>query len=182
MFAGNGGKGSDISITSGTGGNAMLVKTPGNGGDINIITGAGGTGGVGVAKYGNIYLAENGGSIVLGSTGTPNARVFVAGGTASVASLQISDGVFLTTPKTGCFEFVTDTLFFTTTTGPTRRLVVLVDTDSWTEGDVPYITTDGRLESQTPVADGTYTVGLGEETDGTITITNGIISAIQEAS
>ena len=32
-----------------------------------------------------------------------------------------------------------------------------------------------------PVANGTYTVGLGVTQDGTITITNGIITAIQEA-
>lgn len=34
----------------------------------------------------------------------------------------------------------------------------------------------------TPVADGTYTVGLGVSTNGTITITSGFITAIQEAS
>ncbi len=33
-----------------------------------------------------------------------------------------------------------------------------------------------------PVADGTYTVGIGNTTNGTITITNGVITAIQQAS
>lgn len=31
-----------------------------------------------------------------------------------------------------------------------------------------------------PVADGTYTLGLGDTQDGTITITNGVITAIQQ--
>jgi hypothetical protein len=33
----------------------------------------------------------------------------------------------------------------------------------------------------TRVADGTYTVGIGGTTNGTITVSNGIITAIQEA-
>ena len=37
-------------------------------------------------------------------------------------------------------------------------------------------------DSSGHVADGTYTVGLGLTTDGTITIQNGIITAIQEAT
>ena len=32
------------------------------------------------------------------------------------------------------------------------------------------------------VADGTYTVGIGGSTNGTITVVNGIITSIQEAS
>lgn len=37
------------------------------------------------------------------------------------------------------------------------------------------------ITKTTPVADGTYTVGLGGSQDGTITITNGVITAVQEA-
>jgi len=51
-----------------------------------------------------------------------------------------------------------------------------------TAGDIPYVSTNGLLAGQTPVADGTYTVGIGASTNGTITITNGIITAVQEAS
>ena len=63
-----------------------------------------------------------------------------------------------------------------------KRLVMTGDETALISGDVPYVTTNGRLKSQTPVADGTYTTGKGVVTDGTITITNGIITAIQEAS
>lgn len=38
------------------------------------------------------------------------------------------------------------------------------------------------INNQTPVGDGTYTVGLGVSTNGTIAVTNGIITAIQQAS
>lgn len=37
------------------------------------------------------------------------------------------------------------------------------------------------LSSITPVADGTYTVGIGGTQNGTITVSNGIITSIQEA-
>jgi len=40
----------------------------------------------------------------------------------------------------------------------------------------------GVITSQAPVADGTYTMGFGSSTNGTITITNGIITAVQEAT
>lgn len=38
------------------------------------------------------------------------------------------------------------------------------------------------INNQTPVGDGTYIVGLGGFTNGTIAVTNGIITAIQQAS
>jgi len=47
-----------------------------------------------------------------------------------------------------------------------------------TTGDVSCAT----INSQTPVADGTYTVGIGSSTNGTITISGGVIVSIQEAS
>ena len=54
-----------------------------------------------------------------------------------------------------------------------------------TPGDVPYVDASGELAGQTPVADGTYTVGLkltGGGVDGTITILNGVVTAIQAAT
>jgi len=39
----------------------------------------------------------------------------------------------------------------------------------------------GIVSATTPVADGTYTTGIGGTQNGTITITNGVITAIQEA-
>jgi len=38
------------------------------------------------------------------------------------------------------------------------------------------------IDAGTPVANGTYTVGIGGTTNGTITIVGGVITAIQEAS
>lgn len=59
---------------------------------------------------------------------------------------------------------------------------VTITIPSLTAGNIPYISVGGLILEETPVADGTYTVGKGAATDGTITITNGIITAIQEAS
>lgn len=53
------------------------------------------------------------------------------------------------------------------------------------DGDVVSIPSLNQVlteSSLAPVADGTYTVGKGSLTDGTITVASGIITAIQEAS
>jgi len=38
-----------------------------------------------------------------------------------------------------------------------------------------------QFGNNSPVADGTYTVGIGTTQNGTITIVNGLITAIQQA-
>jgi len=48
-------------------------------------------------------------------------------------------------------------------------------------GDVQ-VNIGGIIQGQTPVADGTYTVGIGSSTNGTITITNGVITSVVQAS
>lgn len=49
-------------------------------------------------------------------------------------------------------------------------------------GDVQINNGSNGFSGVTPVADGTYTVGIGVTTNGTITTVNGIITAVQQAS
>jgi len=53
---------------------------------------------------------------------------------------------------------------------------------TWIDPVIPTASAVLTASSITPVADGTYTVGIGTTTNGTITISGGIITAIQEAS
>ena len=97
-IASAGGVGGRIILTSGRGGERLDSAIAGNGGDINITTGAYGVGGLGAvhsgnihliigsgsgATWGNIYLAQNGGKVVVGSAvtaNTPDTGLRSAGG------------------------------------------------------------------------------------------------------
>ena len=63
-----------------------------------------------------------------------------------------------------------------TTGGTMQNSLVTID-DSGNVNAVSY-----KAGGTSPVADGTYTVGIGNSTNGTITIKGGIITAVQEAS
>jgi hypothetical protein len=135
-------------------------------------------------NIGDVFYADTSlGNVGIGIT-SPTSRLHLPAGTATAgtAPIKLTSGTLLTSPEVGAFEFLTDDIYFSITTGSARKKVVLDDGTDLVSGDVPYVTTNGRLKSQTPVADGTYTMGKGTVTDGTITITNGIITAIQEAS
>lgn len=177
-----------------TGGLSLLANTGGtngkilqgvyyNGGWVSAWEVANTTGGA----YSNLYLMRSGGNVSIGVGQTATARLHLPAGTAtaSTAPLKFNSGTSLTTAEAGAMEFTTDDLYFTITTGTARKNIALWDTLG-TSGHVPYVTTNGRLKSQAPVADGTYTVGdrITPVTGnlGTITITNGIISAIQQAT
>ena len=56
-------------------------------------------------------------------TQLPTARLHLPAGTAtaSTAPLKLTSGSLLSTPETGAFEFLTDRLYFTQTTGATRQ-------------------------------------------------------------
>ncbi len=140
----------------------------------------------------------------------PSARLHLAAGTATAntAPLKFTSGTSLTTATAGAVEFTTDDLYFTITTGAARKGFILNDGTNLTAGRVPFATTNGRLTDDAditfsgdtltlnklvltsltsmggtaPVADGTYTVGIGAVQNGTITIKSGIITAVQEAS
>jgi len=64
----------------------------------------------------------------------------------------------MTTAEAGAMEFTTDDLFFTITTGPARKRLLMADpTGGLTSSRIPFATTNGRL---TDDAGFTYVAGL----------------------
>lgn len=87
------------------------------------------------------------GKTALGGVVAPTALLHLAAGTASAntAPLKFTTGTSLTSPEAGAMEFTTDDLYFTISTGPARKGVVLNDGTNLTSGRVPFATTNGRL-------------------------------------
>ena len=119
----------------------------------------------------------------------PTACLTLPAGTATAgtAPLKLTSGVSLTTAEAGALEFTTDDFFATITTGAARKAFILDNGARLTSGKIPIASTNGRLiDSPTPAANGTYCTGLKltpvTGTDGSITITNGIITAITAAT
>lgn len=65
--------------------------------------------------------------VAIGTNATPTARLHLPAGdtAASSAPLKMTSGSLLTAPEAGALEFLTDGLYFTTTTGATRKRVQL---------------------------------------------------------
>lgn len=85
--------------------------------------------------------------------GTDNAangghqKITVRAGTATAgtAPLKFTSGTLLTTPETGAVEFNTDSLYFTITTGTTRKKVAIYDDNSGATGDLYYRDSSGNF-------------------------------------
>ncbi len=83
--------------------------------------------------------------------GTDNAvngghqNITIRPGTSSAAPLTFSSGTSLSTPQTGAMEFTTDSLFFTITTGTTRKKVAIYDDSSGAKGDTYYRDASGNF-------------------------------------
>ncbi|MEK7541026.1 MAG: hypothetical protein AAB529_02185, partial [Patescibacteria group bacterium] len=69
---------------------------------------------------------DSAGALGVGVT-SPTAILHLKAGTtaASTAPLKFTSGTSMTTPEAGAMEFTTDTLYFTTTTGPTRQTIYM---------------------------------------------------------
>jgi hypothetical protein len=65
--------------------------------------------------------------------------------TAGTAPLKFTSGTNLTTPEAGAMEFTTDTLYFTITTGTTRKKVAIYDDSSGATGDTYYRDSSGNF-------------------------------------
>jgi hypothetical protein len=78
----------------------------------------------------NIATATNGG----------HKTITIAAGTASAgtAPIKFTSGTLLTTPEAGALEFNTDRLYFTQTTGTTRKTIATYDDSSGATGDIYY--------------------------------------------
>lgn len=65
--------------------------------------------------------------------------------TAGTAPLKFSSGTLLGTPEAGAVEFNSDSLYFTITTGTTRKKVAMYDDTSGAAGDTYYRDGSGNL-------------------------------------
>ena len=65
--------------------------------------------------------------------------------TAGTAPLKFTSGTLLSTPEAGAVEFNSDTLYFTITTGTTRKKIAMYDDSSGATGDLYYRDSGGAL-------------------------------------
>lgn len=65
--------------------------------------------------------------------------------TAGTAPLKFNSGTLLGTPEVGAAEFNTDSLYFTITTGVTRKKVALYDDSAGANGDLYYRDSSGNF-------------------------------------
>lgn len=65
--------------------------------------------------------------------------------TAGTAPLKFTSGTVLSSPEAGAVEFLTDNLYITTTTGPTRKTLAAYDDSSGATGDVYYRASGGAF-------------------------------------
>ena len=81
--------------------------------------------------------AENGG----------HHKITVRAGTASAgtAPIKLTSGTLMSTPEAGAIEFNSDALYFTQTTGPTRKKIAFYDDSSGATGDIYYRNSGGLL-------------------------------------
>lgn len=66
-------------------------------------------------------------------------------GTANTAPLKFSSGTLLTTPEVGAVEFLTNRLYYTQTTGPSRMTILAVNDATGASGDLYYRNGTGDL-------------------------------------
>ena len=89
------------------------------------------------------------GNFAIGAATDPTAKLHInaAQGTgAGTGQIKLtSSASVMGTPEAGAFEFTTDDLFFTITTGPARKAFILDDGTRLTSGRVPFAFTNGRL-------------------------------------
>ena len=121
-------------------------------GEVQIELGTGG-GGFAVAQI----WGANGTSFKLATAAT--AKVHIAAGTtaASTAPLKFTSGSLLSAAEAGAFEFLTDSIYFTITTGAVRKEITLSDI-TLTSGRIPFVTTNGRLTDSSTL---TYSTTAG---------------------
>ena len=77
--------------------------------------------------------------------GHQNVTIRAGTATAGTAPLKFTSGTLLGTPEAGAVEFNTDSLYFTITTGTTRKKVAIYDDSSGATGDVYYRDSSGNF-------------------------------------
>jgi hypothetical protein len=106
--------------------------------------------------------------------------------TAGTAPLKFTSGTLLSSPEAGAVEFLTDTLYITTTTGPTRKTIAAYDDASGVTGDIYYRASGGAF-TKLPIGSSNQTLkvasGLpawGEVTFNTTTKTANYTAATSD--
>ena len=89
---------------------------------------------------------QSGTRVGIGAITAPTAKLHLPAGSAAASSspFKMTSGPLMTTPEVGSWEFLTDKLYFTITTGTARKEIAILDA-ALTAGRVPYVTTNGRL-------------------------------------
>jgi hypothetical protein len=80
-----------------------------------------------------------------GNGGHQNITVRAGSATAGTAPIKLTSGPVLTTPEVGAIEFLTNRLYYTQTTGPTRMTILAVNDASGASGDLYYRNSTGDL-------------------------------------
>jgi hypothetical protein len=72
-------------------------------------------------------------------------RITVQAGTtgAGTAPIKLTSGALMTSPEAGAIEFLTDTLYFTQSTGTTRKKIATYNDASGATGDIYYRDSSG---------------------------------------
>lgn len=83
-------------------------------------------------------------------------KITIRPGTAAAgtAPLKFTSGTLLSTPEAGAVEFNSDTLYFTQTTGPTRKKIAAYDDSSGATGDIYYRNSSGVFTRLAPGSNG----------------------------
>lgn len=83
--------------------------------------------------------------------------------TAGTAPIKLTSGPLMTTAEAGAVEFLTDKLYFTQTTGTTRKTVAMYNDASGATGDVYYRDSGGNF----------VRLGVGSNSD-VLTLSGGV--------
>jgi hypothetical protein len=124
-----------------------------------------------------LTLATLGGLANVGIAGaSPTARLHLPAGTSATntAPLKFTSGTLTTSAAAGQFEFLTDKIYFTVTTGAARKEIMLADTTMVSGGRIPYTTTNGRLNLTSALAfNGSALIVPSLWADSQMVMTNG---------
>lgn len=90
--------------------------------------------------------SEIDGKLGLGQMPTAVLHIKAGTATATTAPLKFTSGTVLTSAEAGAVEFLTDGYYATTTTGPTRRQILLNSSaTAYTTGSIPFAVSGGYL-------------------------------------
>jgi hypothetical protein len=84
------------------------------------------------------YNDDNGGVGTTDSGGHQNVTLRAGATGVGTAPLKFTSGPLMTAAEVGAIEFLTDSLYFTQTTGTTRKVIAAYDDSSGATGDLYY--------------------------------------------